>query len=46
VIATPHVAATTTESRTRSIDALVDSVLGMLDGDGAPDRYTAVAFES
>lgn len=46
VIATPHVAATTTESRTLSIDALVDSVFGMLDGDGAPDRYTAVAFES
>ncbi|OYR51922.1 D-3-phosphoglycerate dehydrogenase [Halorubrum sp. Ea1] len=46
VIATPHVAATTTESRTLSIDALVDSVFGMLDGDGAPERYTAVALES
>lgn len=45
VITTPHVAATTTESRTLSIDALVDSVFGMLDGEGAPERYTAVAFE-
>lgn len=46
VIATPHVAATTTESRTQSIDVLVKSVYRMLDGDGAPDRYTAVAFDS
>ena len=46
VIATPHVAATTTESRTQSIDALVKTVYKMLDGDGAPDRYTAVAFDS
>jgi phosphoglycerate dehydrogenase-like enzyme len=46
VIATPHVAATTTESRTQSIDALVKTVYRMLDGDGAPDRYTAVAFDS
>jgi len=46
VIATPHVAATTTESRAQSIDALVDSVYKMLDGDGAPERYTAVAFDS
>ncbi|WP_435075519.1 NAD(P)-dependent oxidoreductase [Halorubrum sp. HHNYT27] len=46
VIATPHVAATTTESRTHSIDALVDSVFGMLDGDGAPERYTAVEYDS
>lgn len=44
VIATPHVAATTTESRTRSIDALVNSVYEMLNGDGAPERYTAVAL--
>jgi D-3-phosphoglycerate dehydrogenase len=41
VVATPHVAATTTETRVRIVRTLVDNVFGMLDGSGAPERYTA-----
>lgn len=45
VIATPHVAATTTETRTQSIETLVENVFGMLDGTGTPERYTAVPVD-
>jgi len=45
VVATPHVAATTTETRVDSIRTLVDNVFGMLDGTGAPERYTAVPVD-
>ena len=41
VVATPHVAATTTETRVDIVRTLVDNVFGMLDGSGAPERYTA-----
>ncbi|AZH25340.1 hydroxyacid dehydrogenase [Haloplanus aerogenes] len=45
VVATPHVAATTTETRVDSIRTLVDNVFGMLGGSGAPERYTAVSAD-
>ena len=45
VVATPHVAATTTETRGDLVRALVDNVFGMLDGSGAPERYTATPAE-
>jgi D-3-phosphoglycerate dehydrogenase len=41
VVATPHVAATTTETRVDIVRTLADNVFGMLDGSGAPERYTA-----
>jgi D-3-phosphoglycerate dehydrogenase len=42
VITTPHVAANTYDSRTRSIDRLVQNVTALLDGDEPADRYMAV----
>jgi len=42
VIATPHVAAMTSDSRTRCIDRLVDSAVKLLEGERVADRYMAV----
>jgi phosphoglycerate dehydrogenase-like enzyme len=42
VVTTPHVAARTVESNTRSVEQLVDNVLALVEGETVPDRYMAV----
>ena len=39
VIATPHIGATTRESRVRSIETLIESVFAFLNGEPVADRY-------
>lgn len=42
LVATPHVGATTRESRNLAIETLVENVLAILDGEPTRDRYMAV----
>lgn len=43
VVATPHAAGITRESRVKSVETLVANVLGLLDGERVSDRYIAAS---